>query len=200
MPIKMPGTCAIWPVRFLRLKRKDGAHFNRRQEHLLLETRQKSPEVPSFLDSVGMGDRYPVCVCGGGGSHPDFAQPQLCFPREAMAARAVFRRSDVPLLDRQVHPTAKTKGQEWRGMEVENHLVQQQKQPPGAPAVHLGQEAEPRVSEGDTPGRGYVQGTGLVCGTGFPTRDREFCTQGTTPRTCRSRSAGIPAVEMGHLG
>lgn len=36
-----------------------------------------------------------------------------------MAGRAVFRGSEEPLLDRQVHPTfqavAKTKGQEWRG-------------------------------------------------------------------------------------
>lgn len=51
MPIKMSGISAIWLVRFLRVRRKDGAQFNHRQEHLFLETRQES----QFLGFSGNG-------------------------------------------------------------------------------------------------------------------------------------------------
>lgn len=186
----MSGICAIWPVRFPRVKRKDVPSLTTGSSTYSWGPAMNSMRSPVFWIHVGMGDRPLgefLSSCSEhpwAEGHPSFVQPQLCFLREAMAGRAVFTglwghrvRGASTGQTGAPHLVGSIKHQETGGVEPghggkNTHTVRQQKQLPGAPSAHPGLETGPRVSGGHILGRGYSQGTGPVCRAGSPGRDR----------------------------
>lgn len=201
MPRKMSGICAIWLVRFLRLKRKDGLSGTTGRSALDWGPNRNSPRTPGFW-SLGWGWVTGTSVLAqstpGGGTQSDLVELQLCPLRDTAVPSRAFRVGSfgVHLLGRPPrYPLLHLPGKTHK-RQVEQSRVGGGKPPYDAADrgsfCHPGWEAGPRVAEVSIRARGLSSGlwaavpgeapwAGLgtcIAGSG---RDRPFCTQGTNP-------------------
>lgn len=142
MPRKMSGICAIWLVRFLRLKRKDGLSGTTGRSALDWGPNRNSPRTPGFW-SLGWG--WVTGTHGGGssalaqsilgrGTQPDLVELQPCPLRDTAVPSRASEWGALGFLCWADHrgvpsPTcqAKPTRDKWNGegLEVENHPVRQ---------------------------------------------------------------------------